>query len=352
MYLLQIQSFFFRAAAAAGAIHSSITGKKAVGVGKWLVITGVLVVLAAVLYAVRFPLQDGRPTWLYQLQNASPEEIASLPAEYAVIDPTKDGTVPYTPEEVGQIRKSGAKPLAYLSIGEASSYLPYWKEEWGSERAGQLTITDAAPEWAGTVANPDWPESVKVRYWNPEWQQIVLGELLDIREAGFSGVYLDIIDGYEYWGEAGTYGPGKEDRLRSDPKTKEEAAHRMTEFVRSLSAVAKEADPDFLIIPQNAEELIGTAEGGAYLDAVDGIGVEDVWYDGNRKNRQDVTDARLEWLSAFTAQGKIVLSVDYTSGFRAQRYYRACRERKFFCYAADPDRSLSSPEGFSGRPDK
>ncbi|WJY26888.1 MULTISPECIES: MJ1477/TM1410 family putative glycoside hydrolase [Sporosarcina] len=314
--------------------------------GKWLMIAGIGAIAAALLYAGFFGLDEGRPTWVYQLQDASVDELVTLPVEYAVMDRTKDGAVPYTRREIERIRQSGAEPIAYLSIGEASSYLPYWKNEWGQEKNGKLTITPAAPEWAGSIANPEWPESIKVRYWTPAWQQIVTSELKKIQETGFSGVYLDIIDAYEYWGNDGVYGGGKEGRLHTDPATREEAADRMIQFVRSLSAIAKDTDPGFLIIPQNGEELIGMAAGDAYLNAVDGIGVEDVWYDGKRKNAESAIAGRLAWLDRFTEQGKIVLSVDYTSGFRAQQYYQLCRREKFYCYAADPDRSLSEATGF------
>ena len=42
-----------------------------------------------------------------------------------------------------------------------------------------------------------------MEYWNPEWQAIIYGSenayLDKVLQAGFDGVYLDIIDGYEYF---------------------------------------------------------------------------------------------------------------------------------------------------------
>jgi len=42
-----------------------------------------------------------------------------------------------------------------------------------------------------------------VRYWVAAWQDIVYGNdnsyLKKIRDAGFDGVYLDIIDAFEYF---------------------------------------------------------------------------------------------------------------------------------------------------------
>ena len=51
--------------------------------------------------------------------------------------------------------------------------------------------------------NPNWPGNYKVKYWDPEWQSIIFGSenaYLDaILAVNFDGVYLDIIDGFEYF---------------------------------------------------------------------------------------------------------------------------------------------------------
>ncbi len=84
--------------------------------------------------------------------------------------------------------------IAYMSIGEAEDYRYYWKSEW----------YDNPPEWL-EEENPDWAGNYKVRYWYKEWQDIIFGNdnaYLDrILNAGFDGVYLDIIDAYEYFEE-------------------------------------------------------------------------------------------------------------------------------------------------------
>jgi cysteinyl-tRNA synthetase len=58
------------------------------------------------------------------------------------------------------------------------------------------------PAWI-EEENPDWPGNYKVRYWMEEWQRILMGRddsCLDrIMDAGFDGVYLDIIDAFWYF---------------------------------------------------------------------------------------------------------------------------------------------------------
>jgi cysteinyl-tRNA synthetase, unknown class len=82
--------------------------------------------------------------------------------------------------------------LCYMSIGEAENYRYYWQNSWNSER----------PDWLD-AENPDWEGNFKVRYWDPGWKSIIYGSstayLDKIIAAGFDGVYLDIIDAFEYF---------------------------------------------------------------------------------------------------------------------------------------------------------
>jgi cysteinyl-tRNA synthetase len=75
-----------------------------------------------------------------------------------------------------------------MSIGEAEDYRYYWNPEWKTNQ----------PSWLAEE-NPDWPGSYKVRYWDKYWQKIIYGYLDKILTAGFDGVYLDIIDAFQYF---------------------------------------------------------------------------------------------------------------------------------------------------------
>lgn len=82
--------------------------------------------------------------------------------------------------------------ICYMSIGEAENYRYYWNAAWNSNK----------PDWM-MRENPDWPGNFKVQYWNPNWQQIIYkgndSYLSRILNAGYDGVYLDIIDAFEYF---------------------------------------------------------------------------------------------------------------------------------------------------------
>jgi len=107
-----------------------------------------------------------------------------------------DSTDELTASDVAALRtkaKGGKRlAIAYMSIGEAEDYRYYWKAEWKT----------SPPAWLAEE-NPDWPGNYKVQYWDTSWQQIIFGNdtsyLKRIIDAGFDGVYLDIIDAFEYF---------------------------------------------------------------------------------------------------------------------------------------------------------
>jgi len=102
----------------------------------------------------------------------------------------------YTSSQINElkVKKNGGNRLVicYMSIGEAEDYRFYWDSSW---KTGNPTWLDRE--------NPDWEGNYKVRYWEDDWQDIILtgddSYLGKILAAGFDGVYLDIIDGFEYF---------------------------------------------------------------------------------------------------------------------------------------------------------
>lgn len=82
--------------------------------------------------------------------------------------------------------------ISYMSIGEAEDYRYYWQSNWNSN----------SPEWLSNE-NPDWAGNYKVKYWMQSWKEIIYGNtnsyLDKVIDIGFDGVYLDIIDAFEYF---------------------------------------------------------------------------------------------------------------------------------------------------------
>jgi cysteinyl-tRNA synthetase, unknown class len=88
------------------------------------------------------------------------------------------------------------------------------------------------------------------------------------------------------------------------------AAEKMQDFVINISNYARGFNPDFIIIPQNGIELaFNSADPGegvntAYLAAIDGIGVEELFYNGSYTPDND----RLSMLQELKATKKILVS--------------------------------------------
>ena len=106
-----------------------------------------------------------------------------------------DGTA-FTTVEVAQLRMkaNGGERMVvcYMSIGEAEDYRYYWKSDWSTNK----------PSWLDKE-NPDWAGNFKVKYWDKDWQSIMYGNsssyLQKVLDADFDGVYLDIIDAFEFY---------------------------------------------------------------------------------------------------------------------------------------------------------
>lgn len=132
----------------------------------------------------------------FNSKSALIDEIAATDYDLVILDLFYNDGTAFSSEDIARMRtKADGSPrlvCCYMSIGEAEEYRYYWQTEW----------KDAPPAWL-SEENPDWKGNHKVQYWDPEWQAIILGDedaYLDrILNAGFDGVYLDIIDAFEYF---------------------------------------------------------------------------------------------------------------------------------------------------------
>lgn len=261
--------------------------------------------------------------WAYQLQGYGDHqltEIAGSAFDLVVIDYSFDGTADeeFTRQEIeGAKHGSGGEKLvlAYISIGEAEDYRWYWQQQWATSPPSCL-----GPE------NPEWPGDFKVRYWDPGWQQLILGPgqaksyLERIVDAGFDGVYLDIIDAYEFFGPNGT---GERPTAEQD----------MVDFVLSIAQRGRElAGLSFLVFPQNAPELVSHAD---YLAAISGVGKEDTFYKDDQPQDPGETATAISFLDQVVAAGKPVLAIDYpTSPANIADFYARARQRGYVPYVS------------------
>ncbi len=222
-------------------------------------------------------------SWSYQLQG-DVSGLTRVNSDIAVVDWDHIKSR-WTVDALRQT-PSGARRsiLAYLSIGEAESWRPYWRD---------CCATVSKPAWLTSVTQ-GWADNFAVRYWDPAWQQIVRGQLDDIIAAGFDGIYLDRADSYEAFA-------GEHTTARAD----------MIAFILALSKAAKTRAPGFAVVMQNAEELLSDRE---LLAALDGVAKEDLLHgNGHRpdRNAPDAIRQSILHLRRARAAGKPVVVVEY-----------------------------------------
>jgi cysteinyl-tRNA synthetase len=144
---------------------------------------------------------DDAKNWLcllnpekYLSKSSLIKALSETDYDVLVIDAFFNSDEMLTKEDVEKLKKksNGAARIviAYLSIGEAEDYRYYWKDEY----------YDDPPSWI-VGENSRWEGNYPVEYWNEEWQNIIAADddsyLKLIINAGFDGVYLDIVDGYQ-----------------------------------------------------------------------------------------------------------------------------------------------------------
>jgi cysteinyl-tRNA synthetase, unknown class len=266
--------------------------------------------------------------FVYQLQRIDLEALGETRFDLVIMDYSRDGSdnKKFTAEEIGALKDSPGGPktvLSYMSIGEAEDYRWYWQRSWDRNRDGRPDAS--APAWLGR-SNPDWPGNYKVRYWDPAWQQIVYDYVDKVLAAGYDGVFLDIVDAYEYWQPGGSSAPDYPD-----------AEAEMVDFVKSIATYARvtQTHPNFRVIVQNAEELSRHPD---YVQAVSGIGKEDLFYNGNRRQPADEVRWSVRQLDRFKEAGKPVLVTDYvTRRARIDAFYGKALLHGYVPYATRRD---------------
>ena len=228
--------------------------------------------------------------------------------DWIILDATFAGDTPWERTDLDTIRsvKAGRKVVAYFSIGEAEDYRSYWQSEWVS--SGRRTA--AAPAWLG-IQNPEWKGNYQVKYWNADWQKLMLAAIDDAMARGFDGVYLDIVDGFQ------TYEQGADGYLddRMNPETKQTYRRDMVDWVKAIAARARAKDPAALVIPQNGSQLVAEND---FVEVISAQGIEDLFTNGKKLQPASHTDEILGHLKILALAKKPVLLIEYPKTHQGQ----------------------------------
>ena len=234
-------------------------------------------------------------------KSAAVAQLKESGRDWIVLDAAFADDTPWEQEDLDTIRsgKAGRKVVAYLSIGEAEDYRPYWQSEWVSN--GKPTA--AAPVWLG-IENPDWKGNYQVKYWNADWQKLMLAAIDETMARGFDGVYLDIVDGFQ------TYEQGADGYLddRINPETKQTYRRDMVDWVKAIAARARAKNPTALVIPQNGSQLVADKD---FVDVISAQGIEDLFTNGKKLQPASHTDEILGHLKTLASAKKPVLLIEY-----------------------------------------
>jgi cysteinyl-tRNA synthetase len=277
----------------------------------------------ACVRGARFSKLKSATTWAYQIQALERagrrQALEDCDYDLFVLEPTRTVKGSQGFNAAGMVSrlkwKDGRRRLvlAYVDIGEAERYRIYWKSWWQRP-------TQSCPGRPNFMLAPDpdgWAGCYPVAYWDARWQRIIatgadsiLAMLLD---DGFDGIYMDWVEGYD--------DDRVIERARRDGVN---PAREMIRFIRRIRRRAQERDPDFLVIAQNAPDLI--VGHPTYPNVIDAIAQEDVHFSGEADvpwgdpRAGDIRTPRggeggRQWikqrLDMYAAAGLPVFTVDY-----------------------------------------
>jgi cysteinyl-tRNA synthetase len=284
-------------------------------------------------------LLSGVQSWLYLLDTDLEPSLVDLMADsghdLVVLDfvPSQADRQDFDMRGVIERLHTAPRPklvLAYLDIGQAEDYRTYWQSGWGP----------GDPDWIVGVDPEGWEGCFPVAYWDSAWRDIWLendGYLQAVIEAGFDGMYLDWIEAYD------------DDKVRAQAEREgRDPEAEMVQWVRGLAERGRALVPRFIVVAQNAVELL---EDEYYAAVLDGVAQEAIWFDGSEGGRQEgdvptdaeLTDEYLSYLEPAHARGLAVFAVDYArNAGNVNEAAANARERGFIPFVGG--RGLASHE--------
>ncbi len=129
----------------------------------------------------------------------------------------------------------------------------------------------------------------------------------------------------------------------------------MRNFVISISRYAKNINPNFIIVPQNGQELIldDTELQYNYIYAIDGTGREDLfygYYGDDIKTPIEDNEFMLDYCLKYRDYGKVVMVIDYCfTKAKIDSSYMLNQHYNFISFAAD-HRELNNIPKYPGKP--
>jgi Ca2+-binding RTX toxin-like protein/endo-alpha-1,4-polygalactosaminidase (GH114 family) len=205
------------------------------------------------------------------------------------------GTRAITDAQVATLRGEGRLVLAYVNVAVTDDTRYYWSPTWTSNTHDTGTPDGDAPAWLQGATPLDFngdhvQDALIVRFGDPDWQNIVIAQAVELVNRGYSGVFLDDVGAYDL-----TYN----DADRQDPAILAIIGQNALAMAKLVAAVAAAIGPNAQVYvnvdPYMTNYIPNTAEGNAakaaYFAAVDGYLFENptvAYLDAGHINLPDV----------------------------------------------------------------
>ena len=243
-------------------------------------------------------------SWAYILNAIDFEAIKKSTYDVVIIDTEKDDKL-IDAETIKSLKKkpdnSIRKVFAYVSLGEAEDYRPYWKKEWSTK----------PPVWMGKE-DRIWKGNFEIKnLMAPEWIDISKRTIDMVVAMGYDGI---LINGLPI----------------SNPKGS-------IAFLNEIVSYAKSKNAAIQIFVQDAEEL---ATDKQFVSLIDGAVKQGLIYsklsDGNKgKLNDDATiNKATEKLKILANNKKHVFVVEFVSGESYVKAEKVIESNAFVSYSA------------------
>ena len=284
--------------------------------------------------------------WAYQIQaqdeNGNIQKLADSKYELLVIDNprTVAGKETYNNKsDITSLKNSkgwnGNKKIVvcYIDIGQAEDYRNYWKQGW----------IVGNPDWIVSTDPDGWAGNFPVKYWKPEWKELIFGtdsSMIDkIIDDGYDGIYLDWVEAFEF-----------EPVMNAASSEGLNTRNEMIKFIEEIAQYCRTKKSGFLVIPQNATYIIYNDNweldslSQKYFSIIDAVAQENIWFDGDADPQgqlgdipedEVLTQEYLTNLSYFQNAGKPIFTVDYAQiTSNVDSCYRAAERHGFIEYVS------------------
>lgn len=171
--------------------------------------------------------------------------------------------------------------IAYIDANQAEDYRTYWPKDPDPSKPCDEPDTSFSPKWLLGADPQNWAGVFNVAFWYPAYKEIWLGKksgkdgyLQGILDADFDGVYIDWVEAYD---DKLVTNKALADCKISPKDCVSDLEQEMIKWIGEIASFTRAQEPDFLVIAQNAAEL---AQDSTYLNIIDAVAQEQVWFDG------------------------------------------------------------------------